>query len=103
MGEKTPAKNTPVARRVVSFSGMKWVLLSVVFFQFSGPSLAASPPPADTARLRQHLRFLTTTLQPRSYQHPAVLDSVAAYIQRQLRAAGAHAVGAQPYAVRGQT
>lgn len=59
-------------------------------------------PLADTARLRQHLQFLTTTPQPRNYQHPAVLDSVAAYIQSQLRAAGAREIGTQPYAVRGQ-
>lgn len=80
---------------------MKWVLF-ILLLQVSGPALAARPP-ADTARLRQHLRVLVGTAQPRNYQHPAVLDSVAAYIQQQLRAAGAHAVGTQPYAVRGQT
>ncbi|MGY3087096.1 hypothetical protein ACVWYF_000122 [Hymenobacter sp. UYAg731] len=70
----------------------------------AGRTGAAAPPaPADTARLRQHLVFLTATPQPRNYQHPAVLDSVGAYIQRQLRAAGAHSVGEQPYAVRGRT
>lgn len=57
---------------------------------------------ADTARLRQHLVFLTTTPQPRNYQHPAVLDSVSRYIAQRLRAAGAAEVGEQPYAVRGQ-
>ena len=61
-----------------------------------------SPPLADTVRLRQHLRFLTGTPQPRNYQHPAVLDSVAAYIVRELRTAGATEVGEQPYAVGGQ-
>ncbi|MDO7851882.1 M28 family peptidase [Hymenobacter convexus] len=60
-------------------------------------------PPADTARLRQHLQVLTGTPQPRNYQHPAVLDSVAAYLSRQLRATGAHDIGEQSYAVRGQT
>jgi Zn-dependent M28 family amino/carboxypeptidase len=80
---------------------MKWALLSLFFFQLSGPALAA-PPPADTARLRRHLQFLVGTPQPRNYQHPAVLDSVAAYIQRHLRADGAHSVDMQPYAVRGQ-
>ncbi|MBO2007434.1 M28 family peptidase [Hymenobacter negativus] len=67
------------------------------------PPAAAQNLPADTTRLRQHLVFLTTTPQPRNYQHPAVLDSVATYLQQQLRAAGATEVGAQPYAVRGQT
>jgi hypothetical protein len=64
---------------------------------------AAQSLTTDTIRLRQHLVFLTTTPQPRNYQHPAVLDSVAAYIARSFRAAGAHEVGPQPYAVRGQT
>lgn len=64
----------------------------------------AGPPAAsaDTVRLRQHLEFLTTTPQPRNYQHPSVLDTVAAYIGRHLRAAGAYAVGTQPYAVHNQ-
>jgi Zn-dependent M28 family amino/carboxypeptidase len=65
--------------------------------------LSARAQPADTTQLRQHLQFLTTTPQPRNYQHPAVLDSVAVYIQQRLRAAGAHEIGSQPYAVRGQT
>ncbi|HEX8330909.1 MAG TPA: M28 family peptidase [Hymenobacter sp.] len=58
--------------------------------------------PADTARLRQHLVYLTTTPQPRNYQHEAVLNSVAAYIRRGLQAAGARELAEQPYAVRGQ-
>ncbi len=64
---------------------------------------AAQSPAADTLRLRRHLELLTTTPQPRNYRHPAVLDSVAAYIQHQFRAAGAYEVGPQPYAVGGQT
>ena len=62
----------------------------------------AQPAPADTARLRQHLRYLTSTPQPRSYQQPDVLDSVAAYLCRHLRAAGAR-VAEQPYEVQGRT
>ena len=62
----------------------------------------AQSPPADTARLRQHLQFLTTTPQFRNYQHPVVLDSVAAYIGRHLVAAGAR-LATQPYVVQGQT
>jgi Zn-dependent M28 family amino/carboxypeptidase len=64
---------------------------------------AAQIQRADTVRLRQHLVLLTNTPQPRNYQHPTVLDSVAAYLQRQLRADGAHEIAMQPYAVRGQT
>ncbi|WP_223827453.1 M28 family peptidase [Hymenobacter armeniacus] len=60
-------------------------------------------PLADTARLRQHLRVLTGTPQPRNYVHPVVLESVAAFIGRELRTAGAYAVADQPYTVQGQT
>ena len=82
---------------------MKLPTALVLLALLSRPAAAAPPaPPADTFRLRQHLLFLTTTPQPRNYQNPAVLDSVAAYLGRQLVAAGAHSVGTQPYAVRGQ-
>lgn len=57
---------------------------------------------ADSARLRLHLQVLTGTPQPRNYRHPEVLDSVAAYIARQLRAAGAQAVHEQAYSVNGR-
>ena len=78
-------------------------LLTLLLLSFFGEARAVPPPAADTARLRQHLLFLTTTPQARSYQHPAVLDLVAAYVARALRAAGAREVGEQPYAVQGQT
>ena len=79
-------------------------LLTCIFWWWLA-SLAptfAQPAPADTTRLRQHLRYLTSTPQPRNYQHPAVLDTVAAYLGRQLRAAGAR-VAEQPYQVQGRT
>ncbi|GAB3738289.1 M28 family peptidase [Hymenobacter agri] len=79
---------------------MKHVLLLATFLVWHA---AANAQTADTARLRQHLLLLTTTPQARNYQHPAVLDSVAVYLSRRLRAAGAYAVGEQPYAVQGQT
>ncbi|UOQ96071.1 M28 family peptidase [Hymenobacter sp. 5317J-9] len=60
-------------------------------------------PPADTARLRQHLLMLTSTGAPRNHAHPAVLDLVAARIQHSLQASGAHSVADQPYAVQGRT
>ncbi|MCI1187477.1 M28 family peptidase [Hymenobacter sp. DH14] len=83
---------------------MKIILSALLLGLLLGEAKAApSVAPADTARLHRYLTFLTTTPQPRSYQHPAVLNSVAAYLSRQLRAAGAHSVGEQPYAVRGQT
>jgi hypothetical protein len=80
---------------------MNFPSLLLAGWTFSFPAQAQTPP-ADTARLHQHLQFLTTTPQPRNYQHPAVLDSVAAYIARNLRTSGATEVGEQPYAVRGQ-
>lgn len=67
----------------------------------TAPALAQAPA-ADTARLRQHLVFLTTTPQPRSYEHPAVLDSVAAYLGRHLVAAGGR-LSEQAYTEQGQT
>ncbi|MDO7849774.1 M28 family peptidase [Hymenobacter sp. M29] len=82
---------------------MKSILALLLCLLIGEAKAAISNPPADTARLRQHLQFLTATPQPRNYQHPAVLDSVAAYIQSQLQAAGAHEIGTQPYVVRGQT
>ncbi|HEX8503992.1 MAG TPA: M28 family peptidase [Hymenobacter sp.] len=79
-----------------------WLVLAVGLWPIT--AVAASPPPtADTVLLRRHLHYLTTTPSPRNYQHPAVLDSVAAYIQRSFRAAGAHRASAQAYAVQGQT
>ena len=75
-------------------------LLPMLFGWLS--SAQAQPLTADTARLRQHLVYLTTTPQPRSYQHPAVLDSVAVYLAHALRAAGAHEVNEQPYRVGGR-
>ena len=79
---------------------MKHLLLLVGFLIWHSRVQAQT---ADTARLRQHLTRLTTTPQPRNYRHPAVLDSVAAYLGQQLRVAGAHSVSEQPYAVQGQT
>ncbi|OON70094.1 M28 family peptidase [Hymenobacter sp. CRA2] len=63
---------------------------------------AAAPASADSARLRRHLRYLVSTPQPRNYQHVAVLDTVAAYLGRELRQAGAR-VTEQPYQVSGRT
>jgi hypothetical protein len=95
-----------VQRRCNMFKPMKILLLGLLLCLVgTAEAVPGGPPPlaADTVRLRRHLLFLTTTPQPRNYQHPAVLDSVAAYITRELRTAGAVEVGEQPYAVRGQT
>ena len=78
-------------------------LLLLLVGRVGAIGLPGQGPAADTARLRQHLLFLTTTPQPRNYQHPVVLESVAAYLARQLRAAGAYEVGEQPYLVEGSS
>ena len=56
----------------------------------------------DTARLGQHLRYLTTRQPARSAAHPAMLDSVAAYLAQHLQAAGGRVVR-QPYQADGTT
>src|SRR5687767_13943516 len=56
---------------------------------------------ADSVRLRQHITYLTSTPKPRNYQQVVVLDTLAAYINRQFRAAGAR-LRDQPYEVGGQ-
>ena len=81
---------------------MKLLTCVLLWWLTSVAPTCAQPAPADTVRLRQHLRYLTSTPQPRNYQHPAVLDTVAAYLSRQLRAAGAR-VAEQPYQVQGRT
>jgi len=81
---------------------MKLLICTLLWLLAGLAPTFAQPAPADTARLRQHLRYLTSTLQPRNYQHPAVLDTVAAYLSQQLRAAGGR-VAEQPYQVRGRT
>lgn len=78
------------------------IRLGAFFVLLAGQLAAQAQPAADTARLRRHLTYLTTTPQPRNYRHPAVLDSVAAYIGRHLAAAGAR-TEQQPYRVQGQT
>lgn len=74
--------------------------LAACFRKEHAPAAAAAG--ASEARLRAHLTFLTTTPQPRNYQHVAVLDTVAAYLGRHLKAAGAR-VEDQPYVADGST
>ncbi|TGE20030.1 M28 family peptidase [Hymenobacter elongatus] len=67
-----------------------------------GQAAAHTPAPADTTRLRRHLVALTTTPEPRNYQHLASLNQAADYIRRQLQAAGSR-LSEQPYLVQGNT
>ncbi|MDB5233216.1 MAG: hypothetical protein JWR44_209 [Hymenobacter sp.] len=80
----------------------RWLLAAGLALWAENASASPSPA-ADTARLRRHLAFLTTTPQPRNYEYPTVLDTVAAYIRRALCQAGGREVSEQAYAVRGQT
>ena len=60
---------------------MKTILMALLPLWRPAAAQLSAPPAttaADTARLRQHLVYLTTTPQARSYLSPAVLDSVAA-------------------------
>lgn len=56
------------------------------------PILTTLPYPgttrADAAALREHVRFLTTDVRPRSTKHPENLERTAAYIATRFRAAG---------------
>ncbi|UOQ51442.1 M28 family peptidase [Hymenobacter cellulosivorans] len=65
-------------------------------------STARPVAPADTVRLRQHLLALTSTPEPRNYQHLASLNQAAGYIQQQWQLAGAR-LSEQPYVVQGNT
>ena len=94
-----------------SFRRMKWKplflplwvllhLLTVHLAQAQGGPPASRAAPTDTARLRRHMQFLTTTPRFRNSDNPVVLDTVAAYLSRQLQASGGR-VREQAYEVEG--
>jgi Zn-dependent M28 family amino/carboxypeptidase len=58
-------------------------------------------PPVDTARLDAHLRMLSQTLYPRSFDQPDKLEAAASYIHDQFAQTGA-AVEDQYFDVEGQ-
>jgi len=49
----------------------------------------STPPAVDPARLEAHVKKLSVDLYPRSFEHRAKLESTAAYIAEQFKAAGA--------------
>ena len=55
---------------------------------------------ASAARLARDVHQLSEGFLPRDYDHPQVLEGAARYVERALRASGAH-VESQRYAVRG--
>jgi hypothetical protein len=77
-----------------------FALLALLLVAARGVASAAVP--ADTVRLRQHLVALTTTPEPRTYQHLASLNQAASYVRQQLQTAGAR-LTEQPYQVQGNT
>ena len=77
---------------------MKWLCLGLLLL--SARPGRAQQSAADTARLGRHLRYLVSRQPARSAAHPAVLDSVADYLARQLQAAGGRVVR-QSYLVDG--
>jgi Zn-dependent M28 family amino/carboxypeptidase len=50
---------------------------------------ASRSPPVDTQRLEAHVRMLSETLYPRSFDQPKQLNAAAAYIKSELAAGGA--------------
>ena len=87
---------------------MKTSLLGLLLLLITCRALKRNWPTRTSARRRygaaaaaptvSHHHAAATQLPP-----PAVLDSVAAYLTQQLRAAGAHEVGEQPYEVQGRS
>lgn len=73
----------------------------ILFLSTLVSSAVAKPTTADTVRLRQHLRALIGTPEPRNYLHLASLNQAASYIEQELTAAGAR-LSDQPYEVGGQ-
>jgi hypothetical protein len=70
---------------------LRWSWL-VIVLSLSTLLGRAQPTATDTAHLGRHLRYLTSRQPARSAAHPAVLDSVAGYLARHLRAAGGRVV-----------
>lgn len=68
---------------------------------FAG-AVARPPVEVDPKRLAEHVRFLTTTVHPRSFEFPENLDAAAAYLQRELAGSGAR-TQEQPFDVGGAT
>lgn len=81
---------------------LRILLLLLAVCQLPVKAMAHASVAADTAQLRKHLVALTTTPEPRNYQHPASLAQAGDYIRQQLQVAGAR-LEEQPYEVQGQT
>jgi Zn-dependent M28 family amino/carboxypeptidase len=83
-------------------AGAAVVLLWAVMAQPLLRVVRSQPPAVDVDALRGHVRKLSVDFYPRSFEHRANLAATAAYIEAQLRAAGA-AVSVQEYEAAGDT
>lgn len=66
--------------------------LLVAFWLLTQPFVSprrSRPPAADVERLKSHVRMLSQTLYPRSFDQPRQLNAAAAYIKSELAASGA--------------
>ncbi len=75
-----------------------WVATTQPFVQ----PLAVVAQASDRAALERHVRALSQTFHPRSFDHKANLDSTADYIAGELAGLG-FAVESQPFVVDGET
>ena len=51
--------------------------------------IRSQPPPVDAARLEAHVRMLSQTFYPRSFDRPHTLEAVASYVHAEMAKAGA--------------
>src|SRR5688572_24325956 len=86
-----------------------WILLLLLAALFGAYALLVQPfvrarpftPPAvDTVRLDNHVRMLSQTLYPRSFDQPDKLEAAASYIHEEFAKTGA-AVEDQVFSVEG--
>ena len=74
------------------------VLLALVVQPLVAP-IESQPPAVNAAALAEHVRHLSVDLHPRSADQPEKLERAMAYVEAQLRRAGATDVQSQPVKV----
>jgi len=72
---------------VVLLAALPFGLWFLITQPFVTP-IASKPPAVDAQRLEAHVRMLSQTLYPRSFDHPDKLDAAADYIRSELLKAG---------------
>ncbi|MDF3021828.1 MAG: peptidase [Steroidobacteraceae bacterium] len=92
-------------KRIGLFVAVLVLLVGVLASCVAQPGVRAiaSPDAAiDTAALERHVRMLSSTLHPRSFEHAQNLDAAADYVLGEFRATGA-STDVQAYEVDGRT